>query len=133
MDLALNNLQCLIYHKIQTNPTQPNQTKPNQTTYTYTHTLSFSLSLSLTHTHTHTHKYLSLSSSSSSKEFPEYLLLSVPRQVPLECIECPHRANVCKSLLVGPQWSSKENVTYEFFLTSSVVPSKSCSSFLGGL
>ena len=42
MDLALNNLQCLMCHK-----TKQNLTKPNLT-HAHTHT----------HTHTHTHRYI---------------------------------------------------------------------------
>ena len=60
------------------------------------HSLSLSLSLSLSHTHTH------------------HSLLADP----LDSIQCPHRVDVCKSLLIGRYWgvhlwSLWENVTHE--------------------
>ena len=65
------------------------------------------------------------------------LSLSIPI-IPLgslESIQCLHRANLSKSLLVRQYGyrSSFENITYEFVLASLVVLCMSCSSYLDGL
>ena len=53
---------------------------------------------------------------------------------PLDCIQCPHRANVCiywlASTVVSICRSPWENVAYEFIFTSSAVSCMSCSSYL---
>ena len=53
----------------------------------------------------------------------------------LDGTKCPHTADECKFLLVGQYWSvhELEPITYKFVLTSSALPSMSCSSYLDGL
>ena len=55
----------------------------------------------------------------------------------LDCIQCPHKADECKSWLVGHHWhvhplEPTGDVTYDFILTSPIMLRMCCSSFLDG-
>ena len=72
------------------------------------------------HTHTHTHSPLSLSLSLSLSLFirPDRTSLWAS---PLEFMLCPHRADVCKSFLVGTHWSVRIS---DIVLSSPAEPRK---------